>query len=282
MIRLLGAMSVAGLVAAAAMDVAGPADELSKGIQQVKDGNFDGGLLTLDGVVSSLAASSDPKDVHDRAQAHLYLGVAYVGLLQETPARKHFREALKLDPSLRLEPTQYSARVVRVFEAARTDSRKPVLYAGAGVLGLGAVIGGAAVLLGGAAAVSSGIVLIPSDITTTTTTTLPFPGQTPTPGPAPTRFTKVGQSNAHTFAQSTAGPTTATVFGPPGGDLGVTLCRGVATALSNCNFAAVGGGGGTQTVTAVLPAGTNTLIVQAVAFPPGEDAVQYAFQIRTP
>lgn len=285
MIRVLAVMALAGLIGAAVIDAAGPADDLSKGIQQVKDGNFDQGLLTLDEVVNRLAASSDPKDVHDRAQAHLYLGVAYVGLTQETPARKHFREAQKLDPELKLDPQQFPARVVRVFEAARSNKKKPALYAGAG-LGTAGII---ALVAGGSAAASlASTVAVVSDSTTTTTapafitTTTTFPGQTPPPGPAPTRFTRVGQSNAHTFAQSTAGTTTATVFGPAGGDLGVTLCRGVATALSNCNFAAVGGGGGAQTVAAALPAGTNTLFVQAVAFPPGENAVQYSFQIRTP
>jgi hypothetical protein len=283
-------LAVVGVVVAMAMAIVGaqtpaPADDLSKGIQQVKEGNFEGGLLTLDGVVSALSSSSDANAVRDRAQAHLYLGVAYVGLLQETPARKHFREALKLDKDLRLDPQQFPPRVVRVFEAARTGKNKSVLYAGG--IGTAALIGGGAALLaGGSAAAGVGIVVVTDDTTTTTTTTtitVPTfpPGQGP-PGPTPTRFTRVGQSNPHTFTQTVAGPTTATVFGPPGGDLGLNLCRGVATAPFNCSFAAVGGGGGTQSITAVLPAGTNTFVVQAIAFPPGETSVDYAFQIRTP
>jgi hypothetical protein len=282
-------LAVVGMVAAMAMAIVGaqtpaPADDLSKGIQQVKEGNFEGGLLTLDGVVSALSSSSDANAARDRSQAHLYLGIAYVGLLQETPARRHFKEALKLDKDLRLDPQQFAPRVVRVFEAARTGKNKSVLYAGG--LGTAALIaGGAALLAGGSAAAGVGVVVLSPDTTTTTstttTTTALFPGQQP-PGPTPTRFTRVGQSNPHTFAQTVAGPTTATVFGPAGGDLGLNLCRGVATAPFNCSFAAVGGGGGTQSITAILPAGTNTLVVQAIAFPPGETSVDYAFQIRTP
>jgi hypothetical protein len=272
MIRSLAVMALGGLLAAAVIDTAGPEDELGKGVQQVKDGNFEAGLLSLDGVVTSLAASSDPKDVHDRAQAHLYLGVAYVGLLQETPARKHFREALKLDPELKVDPQQFPARVVRVFDAARTNKKKPALYAGASLVGLAAAGGAAAALIGGSAAIGiTTAVVVSSDTTTTTTTTLPL---------APPLRT--GAFNIHPFTQAVTGNVIATVVGPADGDLGLSLCRGVATSTRECNFAAAGGGPGTQSVSASLSAGTNTLVVQAVRIPPGAASISYTFRIQTP
>jgi hypothetical protein len=128
--------------------------ELAKGISQAKSGDFDAALLTLDAVARRL--ESAPAREKDLAQAYLYLGVAYVGLLQESPARDNFKKALKHDKTLTLDPAEFAPRVVRVFEATRTGKSKSALQKGGiGVLGIGAIVVGAALLSSGATVASA-------------------------------------------------------------------------------------------------------------------------------
>jgi hypothetical protein len=128
--------------------------ELAKGISQAKSGDFDAALLTLDAVARRL--ESAPAREKDLAQAYLYLGVAYVGLLQESPARDNFKKALKHDKTLTLDPAEFPPRVVRVFEATRTGKSKSALYKGGiGAVGIGAIAVGAALLSSGATVASA-------------------------------------------------------------------------------------------------------------------------------
>ena len=57
------------------------------------------------------------------AAAYLYLGIAYLELDQELLARAKFRQALGIAPGLRLDPGQFSAQVIRVFETTRESLR---------------------------------------------------------------------------------------------------------------------------------------------------------------
>lgn len=117
------------------------ADDLGKGIQQVKAKDFAGAIVTLDPVARGLVPALDPGEI---SQAHLYLGMAFVGLAQDAQAREHFRAALELDPGLRLAKGRYPARVFELFEVARKEVQKaqgqsgphswrPFAIAGAGV-----------------------------------------------------------------------------------------------------------------------------------------------------
>ena len=143
---------------------------LDAGVKLVRDGAFEPGLLALDAVVRDLEARRG--ETAEKVQAHIYLGVAYVGLEQETAARRHFKIAADLDPSLKLNPSEVSPRVIRVFEAAKKGSNKAVLYGG----GIG-LLGGAAALAGGVLAGSAAAVAqVNVDAT-------------PTPAPAPPQAT---------------------------------------------------------------------------------------------
>lgn len=97
-----------------------PEPDLALGIRQVKEGDLESALVTLDLVARKL--SGDPARTKDLAQAYLQMGVAYVGLGQEGLARSKFAQALKLDPNLKLSPEEFSQRTIRTFEAARQAS----------------------------------------------------------------------------------------------------------------------------------------------------------------
>ena len=95
--------------------------ELSQGIREVNQGDFESALLTLDKATRGLAPLGRTADL---ATAYVYLGVAYLGLSQQTLATLKFREAIRLSPELRLRPDEFPARVVRAFEAARVSERR--------------------------------------------------------------------------------------------------------------------------------------------------------------
>lgn len=86
---------------------------LALGIRQFQDGDFEAAVFTLDGATRRLSAQS--ARAKELAWAYVYLGAAYVGIDHEPGAKGKFREALRLDPELRLEPGQFSKRVMAVF-----------------------------------------------------------------------------------------------------------------------------------------------------------------------
>jgi len=95
--------------------------ELVAGIQQVKEGDFEGAVVTLEAVVRRLQGRPDRSK--DLAQAALHLGMAQLALDQRSAAKQSFREALSADGSLRLTPDQYSPKVIALLEEARREVR---------------------------------------------------------------------------------------------------------------------------------------------------------------
>jgi hypothetical protein len=94
--------------------------ELQAGIRQVKEGDFETAVVTLDRVARRLA--TDPARARDRVQAGLYLGVALVALDQREAAKARFKEAIALDRELRLSAERFSPKVIAIFEEARREA----------------------------------------------------------------------------------------------------------------------------------------------------------------
>lgn len=99
-----------------------PDAELAQGLKQLREGDFEGAVKTLEAVLPRL--STTPSRSRDLVQAYLNLGVAYVALDQPETARARFREALARDRKLRLSPAEYSPKVLAVFEEARSEARQ--------------------------------------------------------------------------------------------------------------------------------------------------------------
>ena len=129
--------------------------DLAGGMRQVGEGDFEGAVLTLDAVVRAL--STQPERRAELARAHLHLGIAQLALGQGAAARTHFKDALRLEPSLRVGADHSSPKVITAFEAAREDLRReqggpkkkgvPVVLAAAG--GAAAAVGVVLVAGGG-------------------------------------------------------------------------------------------------------------------------------------
>jgi tetratricopeptide (TPR) repeat protein len=122
--------------------------ELVQGLRQVREGDFEGAVTTLESVVRRL--SSAPERSRELVQAYVNLGVAYVALDQRDLARSRFREALARDRNLKLRAAEYSPKVLAVFEEARQRARQ----AGQGRKGSKTPY-----IIAGAAAATGGVVL---------------------------------------------------------------------------------------------------------------------------
>jgi hypothetical protein len=153
---ILRRLPIACLVAllAAPSDVraqAPPDPELVVGIRQVKEGDFETALLTLDGVAQRL--TGDPSRVRDLAQACLYLGIAALALDQKGAAKGHFHRAAEADRTLRLSANRFSPKVIAAFDEARREvaatGRKGGSGSKVGLVALG--VGGAAAAIAVAA-----------------------------------------------------------------------------------------------------------------------------------
>jgi hypothetical protein len=117
---IAGALAPTGLARAAQPVSTPPSDaEVAAGIRQVKEGDFETAVVTLQSAARRLAVL--PRPPRDLLQAHLYLGVAHVALDHAEPARERFREVLTLEPDLRLSPDEFSPKVIGAFELARRD-----------------------------------------------------------------------------------------------------------------------------------------------------------------
>jgi hypothetical protein len=126
-----------------------PSDaELAQGLRQVREGDFEGAVTTLESVVRRL--STAPERSADLVRAYVGLGVAYVALDQPTAARARFRDALARDRHLKLSASEHSPKVLAVFEEARREWRR----SGGG--GGGARI---PLIVAGVAAAAAGVVL---------------------------------------------------------------------------------------------------------------------------
>lgn len=98
----------------------GPDPEVTKGIHEVDEGDYETAILTLDAAVRRLGGK--PDRARDLGQAYLYLGIAYLGKGHETLAKAKFREALAQSTDLSLSPEKFAPRVLELFERAREEA----------------------------------------------------------------------------------------------------------------------------------------------------------------
>lgn len=94
--------------------------DLATGIRQVREGDFDIALITLDGVVKRLAGQKGQEK--ELARAYTYLAIAYVGLAQQEKAKAEFMEAWRADRTLSLSPKEFPPNIIEFFEQARKEA----------------------------------------------------------------------------------------------------------------------------------------------------------------
>jgi hypothetical protein len=110
------------LVASGAAAEPAPADpdDLAAGIAQVKHGDLDEAVITLDAAARRLSAAKGQG--RDLARAYAYLAIAYMGLSQRVSARASFLEAWKADRSMTMSPKEFPAQAIALFEETRRQA----------------------------------------------------------------------------------------------------------------------------------------------------------------
>jgi hypothetical protein len=92
---------------------------LAQGVRQVEEGDLATAIITLDGVVQTLSTVKGGEK--DLATAHLYLGMAHLGLSQWERAKVEMREAWRNNKGMKLDPMKFPPRVIQAFEAAKAE-----------------------------------------------------------------------------------------------------------------------------------------------------------------
>jgi hypothetical protein len=127
-----------------------PEQEAADGIRQVREGDFERAVTTLDSAVRRL--EGQPGRERLLVQALVQIGVALVALDQNEPARARFRRALTVDGKLRLRTDGFSPKVIAVFEQARAEldakgpdvkgsgSKVPLVLVGVGAAAAGVIV----------------------------------------------------------------------------------------------------------------------------------------------
>lgn len=96
---------------------------LADGISQARSGDYVNALVTLNDVVSQMA--SRPAQPATLARAHAYRAVALIGLGQVEWAQAAVLQALRADPRIAVDATEFGARVAALFDSARRPARDP-------------------------------------------------------------------------------------------------------------------------------------------------------------
>src|SRR5688572_8890777 len=81
---------------------AGAQADLGAGIRLMEEGDLDQAVIALDAVVQRLTSAKGKEK--ELALAHLYLGMAHLGLSQWERARAEMREAWRNDKDMKLDP----------------------------------------------------------------------------------------------------------------------------------------------------------------------------------
>ena len=120
------AVSITGTIAASGSILAQAPQApptLPDAITVVRAGDYFRGILMLNDVVNQLSAQPDQAAARARAQA--YRAFAFLGLEQLERARAAVDLALKADPSIVVDPTDFNARLAAMFEDARHPTPAP-------------------------------------------------------------------------------------------------------------------------------------------------------------
>lgn len=165
--------------------------DIAKGKDQVRQGEYDAGIVTLTPVVRRLQTA--PGHDLEAADAYLHLGIAYAGLGQSSAARSQFVQALKRDPNIAPDPKTAPAKALEAFAAARREADEEGVLAAARqakkkgpgakiALGLGAVGAGVGVALAAGGGGQSAVPPKASFVPVTTSPLIQLVSVQPPPG----------------------------------------------------------------------------------------------------
>jgi len=89
-------------------------DSLRQGISAYESGDFDRAIVKLNVAISRVEDA-------DLVTAHKYLAFAFIGKGQTGKAEAAFRQAIKLNLSLKLNPNEHSSKIINLFQKVRNE-----------------------------------------------------------------------------------------------------------------------------------------------------------------
>jgi hypothetical protein len=101
---------------AAALQAVRP--DVEAGVQQVREGEFERAIATLEAARGQVQASGTKPDL---ATVDVYLAVAYFELSRTEDARARLEEAWSAAPNLTLNATEFAPRFMTYFEQVRNE-----------------------------------------------------------------------------------------------------------------------------------------------------------------
>jgi hypothetical protein len=93
--------------------------QLESGIRQVQEGEMATALVTLDDAIQRLSRPGAP--VRELALAHVWSGIARLGLGSKSAAQESMRRAIQADPKLTLSSQEFPPHVVLMFDEIRNE-----------------------------------------------------------------------------------------------------------------------------------------------------------------
>ena len=129
MLRRLAGLAIASVMLAGGLLPAAappPHPALARGLALMREGDFEAAVLELDAAVRKI--ESDPAAAAPSGRGRTSTSASRTSSWsRKAVARGKFREALARDPGLRLEPAEFSAQSIRVFEDVRAEAAAAVL-----------------------------------------------------------------------------------------------------------------------------------------------------------
>jgi hypothetical protein len=194
---MLICLLAAGLALSAVAIGQVPAEaELEKGINQVREGEFELAVITLDGVVGALFAQ--PRQSEHLSRAYIYLGIAYASLGQQEKGKEQLLKAWQTDRRLTLSSHEFPPGIIGLYEQVRREAEEklgaevaaepPTAEASPGAVVTEGKRSGSKlplVLLGGAAALGGGAAIAVLGGSSSESAFTPTPIPTPEPTPCP-------------------------------------------------------------------------------------------------
>ncbi|MBN2381884.1 hypothetical protein JXQ70_03290 [bacterium] len=98
------------------------AQHIKKGIELYQESDFNQAIVELNSGLEILEKSiSSIKAAKELVNAHLHLGLAYIGVNNNTEAKNQFKEIVRLEPDYTLDSGAYSQKVVSLFNEAKAE-----------------------------------------------------------------------------------------------------------------------------------------------------------------
>ncbi|UCD20160.1 MAG: tetratricopeptide repeat protein [candidate division WOR-3 bacterium] len=125
MVRMIKILLIGSLFVQIGYSQTVTTDSLETMLNRAKEfyytGEYESAIKELENALLYLKQLTQP----DQVEAYKYLAFSYVAFGDRVRAKEQFKKALALDPTLELDPTTVSPKIIKVFEEAKAETTAP-------------------------------------------------------------------------------------------------------------------------------------------------------------